>query len=256
MNQIDDKSEGALPTARATAAEPVVSALRDGIANAIVLVRADDPDKKPLLYACAKCGTAHSPAIYLATEERKHLAAREAAEDCYQCRTHNNCDTCGCETPKGWMRCDSCRFKARLEAAVEVPDDGGPYCAFDGDEYFSELDQAADASLEWVSPCTVTYPRLDADDILDNLLSDMFEDASVDDLDGVTEFYAAIEAFNKAQRTPTYFGDNKRKIRVPAQGTSAGTDETVPGSGLQPAGPVGATDAPNPQDGGHNEGTH
>lgn len=35
MNQIDDKGEGALQqAARATAAEPVVSALRDGIANA------------------------------------------------------------------------------------------------------------------------------------------------------------------------------------------------------------------------------
>jgi len=46
------------------------------------------------------------------------------------------------------------------------------------------------------------------DDVLENLLGDMFEDASVDDLEGV-------EAFNAAQKTQTWWGDEKRKIRVP-----------------------------------------
>ncbi|WP_310533378.1 hypothetical protein, partial [Novosphingobium sp.] len=178
--------------------------------EAIVLVRADDPDKKPILYACPKCGGLNSPAIYIATEERKHQAAREAAENCYTCRTHNTCDTCECETPKGWTRCESCRFKARLEAAVEVPDDGGPYCAFDGDEYFQELDQAADAGLEWVSPCDITYPRIDPADIYDSLLSDMHEDASIDDLNATAALDAAIDAFNKAQTQQSWFGDVKR----------------------------------------------
>jgi hypothetical protein len=43
----------------------------------------------------------------------------------------------------------------------------------------------------------------------------MHEDASVDDLDAVDAFYAAVEAFNKAQKTQSWWGDNKRKIAVP-----------------------------------------
>jgi len=181
----------------------------------IVLVAKDDPACKPLLYACGKCGSVHSPSIYLARKEVQHETARKAAEDCYSCRTHNECDTCGCETPKGWLRCNDCRYRVRLDAAEEVPDNGGPYCAFDGDTYYQDLEEAADAGLEWVSPCHITYPRIDADSVLDNLLSDMFEDASIDDLDAVEPFIAAVKAFNDAQRCQTWFGDSKRKIRVP-----------------------------------------
>ena len=96
-----------------------------------------------------------------------------------------------------------------------MPDNGGPYCAFDGDTYYTELEDAADDGCQWVSPCNVTYPKIDADDVLENLLGDMFEDASVDDLEGVEAFYAAVEVFNVAQKTKTWWGDKKRKIRVP-----------------------------------------
>ncbi|BAK66838.1 hypothetical protein SLG_21630 [Sphingobium sp. SYK-6] len=181
-----------------------------------ILVFADDPEQKARLYVCAKCGSVHSPEIYLATEERKHAAAREAAADCYNCKTHNNCQHCGAECHKSWTVCDTCRYQRKLEAAIEVPDDGGPYCAFDGDTYYTEMAEAQDDGLEWVSPCIISYPRIDADSVLENLLDDMHEDASVDDMDGVDAFYAAVEAFNKAQRTQSWFGDVKRKIRVPS----------------------------------------
>ena len=213
-------------------------------ASAIVLVSADDPEKRPLLYACGKCGAVHSPSIYLASKERQHEVAREAAEDCYSCRTHDECGTCGRRTPKGWTRCETCQFNARLEAAVEVPDDGGPYCAFDGDTYYTEIEQAADAGLEWVSPCHVTYPKIDADSVLEGLPDDMHEDVSVDDLDATDAFVTAVAAFNEAQRCQSWFGDVKRKIRVPAQAMSAGTAETGTGSGRQPASAVGNADAP------------
>lgn len=212
------------------------------MAEAVVLVARDNPDA-PLLYACPKCGAVHSPEIYLATKEVKHETARKAAEDCYRCKTHSTCETCGCETPKGWTRCTSCRLKAMLEKAEEVPDDGGPYCEFDGDTYFFEMEEAQDAGLEWVSPCHVSYPRIDAENVLDGLLGDMHEDASIDDLDAVDAFMAAVEVFNNAQRSQTWFGDNKRKIRVPAQGMSAGTAETAQqaqGKARQP----GPKDAP------------
>ena len=45
----------------------------------IVLVRDDDPERKPMLYACPKCGSVHSPKIYLAREDVQHATAREAA---------------------------------------------------------------------------------------------------------------------------------------------------------------------------------
>lgn len=220
---MSEDKDMALPTDRATTpdgAEPVVSG-KAGIPSAKVLIFADDPERKPRLYACAKCGSVHSPEIYLAKPEVKHAAALEAAENCYSCRTHDECKYCGCETPKGWLACADCRLAKALEKAEEVPDDGGPYCEFDGDRYFTELDEAADAGLDWVSPCTVTYPRIDGDDILDGLLSDMHEDASIDDLEGVDAFMAAVAAFNEAQTQQTWFGDNKRKIRVPAQAIEA-----------------------------------
>ena len=154
----------------------------------------------------------------------------KAAEDCYNCKTHGTCDTCGGETAKGWTRCGDCRFAARLEKAEEVPDDGGPYCEFLGDTYYMSMEEAQDAGVEWVSPCCTVYPRLDADSILELATEEMFEDASVDDLDGVEAFYAAVKAFNDAQRTPTFFGDDKRKIRVPAQGveTTGSTEGESP----------------------------
>lgn len=219
-----------------------VSAVPASVPSAIVLIREDDPERKPLLYACAKCGSLHSPRIYLARDEVAHETARQAAEDCYDCRTHNECNNCGAECQKGWLACEPCRFAKKFEAAVEVPDDGGPYCAFDGDTYYHELAEAADDGCEWVSPCHVTYPKIDADDVLENLLGDMHEDASTDDLEAVEAFYAAVDAFNKAQKTQSWFGDDKRRIRVPAQAIEARRAETA-GSVHESA--VGGADAPD-----------
>lgn len=176
----------------------------------IILVAIDDPEQKPKLFACRTCGRGYS------VKEIGVQMARDLATNCTNCFPKQyTCDMCGCETRQYWTRCDRCRYEAKLAAATEVPDDGGPYCAFDGDTYYTELDQAADDGHQWVSPCNVTYPKIDADDVLENLLGDMFEDASVDDLEGVEAFNAAVEAFNVAQKTKTWWGDEKRKIRVP-----------------------------------------
>ena len=198
----------------------------DGRATAepIVLVAKGDPNNNPLLYACARCGAIHSPNIYLASKEVKHETAYKAAQDCYTCKTHYNCDTCGCETPKGWTRCESCRFDRVFNAAEEIADNGGPYCAFDGDIYYHDLEEAHDDGCEWVSPCHIEYPRLDSDSILEGLLEDMHEEASTDDLEGVDEFVAAVKAFNDAQRCQSWWGDNKRKINVAQAIEASGRD--------------------------------
>lgn len=244
--QGEDGGIAALPADRAGGLRPEPAAQSQPealIPSAIVLINADDPDRKPQLYACPKCGSVHSPRIYMARDEVAHTAARTAAEDCYNCKTHNVCE-CGAECPKGWLACDSCRYAKLLDKAVEIPDDGGPYCAFDGDTYYTEMEQATDAGIEWVSPCEISYPKIDGGDVLDNLLGDMHEDASVDDLDGVDAFMEAVKAFNDAQRTQSWWGDSKRKIRVPAQGIEAATaDETRSGSAVGES-PVPVGDAP------------
>lgn len=208
--------------------------LENDVVAPIVLVRLGDPDAKPQLYACPKCGGVHSPRIYLATDELAHATARQAAVDCYTCKTHSTCQYCGEQCEKGWTACGSCRLAKKLEAATEVEDDGGPYFEFGGDQMYHEMEEAADAGHEWVCPCTETLPRLDLDSILEDLTSNMYEDASVDDLDGVDALCAAVNAFNEAQTTKTYWADEKRKIRVPARALPA------PGShGFAPTTQVG-----------------
>lgn len=192
----------------------------------IVLVDVADPKQAPKLYACPTCGYAHSVKQY----GRK--VARQLAVGCMNCRPKQyRCDTCRKKTSQYWTRCGNCRYDIKLAAAVEVPDDGGPYCAFGGDTYFHGLDEARDAGLEWVSPCHITYPKIDADSVLEGLLDGMHEGASVDDMDATEAFYAAVDAFNKAQTTQSWFGDDKRKIRVPAQAIEAAkAGETGTGS--------------------------
>lgn len=206
----------------------------------IVLADVADRKQKPLLFACPTCGICHS------VKQHGRKEARALAVKCSTCRPKQyRCDTCGCKTPQYWTRCDKCRYEVKLAAAQEVPDDGGPYCAFGGDTYFHELDEARDAGCEWVSPCHVTYPKIDADSVLENLLDDMFEDASIDDMDAVEPFYEAVKAFNEAQRCQSWFGDDKRKIRVPPQGIDARSGETGTDSIRQDESPVGEADAPN-----------
>ncbi len=187
----------------------------------IVLVALDDPEHNPKLFACRTCGNAYS------VKQVGILNARDMAINCTDCNPKTYaCDMCGCETPRYWTRCYSCRHEAKLAAATEVVDDGGPYCAFGGDTYYFDMGEAADAGVDWVSPCTVSYPQINADSVLETLLDDMFEDSSIDDMAGVEAFYAAVKSFNDAQTTPTYFGDDKRKIRVPrdTDGSPEGRD--------------------------------
>ena len=129
----------------------------------------------------------------------------------------HDCDICGTKCPKYWTRCGECRLRIKLENAAEIEDDGGPYFEFGGDRYYQDIGTAAEDGVEWVAPCTKTFPRINGWSVLENLLDDMHEDASTDDLDGVEEFLAAVDVFNKIQSTASYWADEKRKIRVTVQ---------------------------------------
>jgi len=219
-NECDDGGFSAEHWIAADGSEPDPLEMERLAKAPIVLIDADDPERKPKLYACRKCGKASSPKTYACSDDRAHEAARQAAIDCYDCKEFNVC-ACGEQVGKGWTACGTCRFEKKLAAAAEVEDDGGPYFDFGGDRFFHDIADAAEDGVEWVSPCTITYPRLDVDSILDDLLSNMHEDATVDDLDGVQEFAEAVARFNEAQKCASYWGDDKRKIRVPSTNMEA-----------------------------------
>lgn len=79
------------------------------------------------------------------------------------------------------------------------------------DRYFSDVEDAIDSYLpgqepEYVWACKDQgVPQANADSIYENLLDNMWEDADVDDLNGVDELKAAVKAFNEANRSITVF---------------------------------------------------
>lgn len=186
---------------------PLEWAEDDGV---IVLVAAKDADKRPLLYACPKCGAVHSPAIYLASSDVQHSTAREAARECYSCRTHNNCADCGAETHKSRIKCDDCHKKAVLAKATEVQPSEIDHCFGWSEAFYSSVEDAQDAGEPFVFASTFRPFHISEDQVFDWIIEDHYEDASVDDLHHVAELSAAIKAFNEAQTGGTYDEDRTR----------------------------------------------
>jgi len=181
----------------------------------IVLVRADDPDKKPLLYACGKCGQINSPYIYACKDDLAHQTARQAAIDCYTCRTHNTCQHCGKECEKHWLACDDCRRKKRFEDSKEVPLSGIEECfGFNSGEFYRCPEDAADDGEDWVYASKFRLFQIDGERLDESILDDHHEDASTSDLVGHRELWDAIETFNKAQNSGSYDEDRSRRARV------------------------------------------
>ena len=121
------------------------------------------------------------------------------------------------------------REAARLEKAELVADYNGPvYCegwrgSF-GDGYFSdvaELEETLDDAEgpnrpEFVHCCTSRGISIDLSRILESATEESYEDCS-DDLSGVDELQAAVDAFNKANESvKTWDVDYKRKVVVSA----------------------------------------
>lgn len=187
----------------------------------IVLIKKGDASEKPMLYGCAKCGTVHSPKIYACREEEAHEAARRAAEECYTCRTHNNCQECGKETGKGWLKCSECREAAKLAKATVVDAATIEYCFGANGEYYQSTEEAAEDGNAYVYASDFTPYRIDFDNLIESTLDDHHEDASENDLIGVGFLKATIEAFNKAQKHGSYFEDATRVAYLKAGGDAA-----------------------------------
>lgn len=185
------------------------------MAEPIVLVKLGDATQKPQLFACSKCGHVYSHRIYACKEELAIETARKAAEDCYNCRTHNTCQHCGEQCSKGWTACDKCRRKKRFEQATQVPLDGVEHCfGFDSGDFYQSPEDAADDGEDWVFLSTFRPFVCDGERVEEGILDDHHDDASVDDLIGRDKLWAAIEEFNKAQTSGSYDQDMRRIAKV------------------------------------------
>ena len=102
----------------------------------------------------------------------------------------------------------------RFEKAVKVAerDYEGGYVYF-GDTYYASIEVLrdyldADETVPlYVWACKgVAIPKASIEDVIDNILDNMWEDADPSDLSGVDELEAAIEAFNEANRDVAVYG--------------------------------------------------
>jgi len=180
------------------------------MADPIVLIRADDPERKPVSYACPKCGRMQSPSIYLTHGEAAHAAARAAAADCYDCKTHNSCADCGAQCHKYHTLCPPCRRKRAIASASTISADEIEHCfGLDNDEFYETPKEAAEDGEEWVFAANFRPFRV-PDGLIDAILEDHHEDASAYDLVGVDALEAAVAAFDEAQTSGSYEVDRKR----------------------------------------------
>lgn len=175
------------------------------MANPIILVKLGDPINKPQLFACPKCGKAHSWKIYACTEDVAMDEARKAAENCYECRTHNICTECGKECEKLYTARPDCRRKKKLARCTTVPASEVKECyGFDSDQFYYSVEEAIEDGCALAHPAELRHFNLDPERVLESILDDHFEDASESDLKGVDALYNAIEKFNAAQTSGTY----------------------------------------------------
>ena len=111
----------------------------------MILVAKGDPEQKPRLYACPKCGQYNSPKIYACREEQAHEAAYQAAANCYNCREHNNCSECGIECDRHRIKCDACHKASVFAKAEKIDAAGVEHCfGWDG-TFYHDVSEAEDA---------------------------------------------------------------------------------------------------------------
>lgn len=171
----------------------------------VVLIKQGDPENKPQLYACPQCGRAHSPLIYLASEQEAHRQAYEAAKNCLSCRTHNLCRGCGKEIDKHVMLCRDCRLDSILNKTERVTiGNDDPCFGVRDNEFYPTVEEARDAGCQWVHPATFYPVHIDVNWLLDRILDEHDEGLGESSFNNSGELADAVEKFNQAQTAGSY----------------------------------------------------
>jgi len=158
---------------------------------------------------------------------RNVARSKDAAEECCSVRV---CETCGKPVDrKYWVECDACLREAarakeaeRFEKAMKVSDTEYRGWVTDGDEgfwpdvgeYLESLDGEEPAAYLWACQPR-RFVRVNTDNILEHICEDGFDDFDSNDLNGWTEFEAAIKAFEEANKdTVVYEADYALAVLV------------------------------------------
>ena len=155
---------------------------------------------------CEKCRAVHG------TEEGATLCHGESLCACgkpTRSRYDNQCQDCN---SKAWRERMDREEMARYEKAVKVPQaEWTGYQVFWDDRYFDTVEEAVEHA-EADGGSTPEYiwaaknqgvPKATIEDLVSRLVEDMWEDAEVDDLNGVDELQTAVDAFNEANKSVT-----------------------------------------------------
>lgn len=177
----------------------------------IEFVRRGDPDGLTEFLACGTCGHLYSPRIYATSHEKGVEQARLAAIGCIACRQEERSPEEEEEKRQEYRR-------RKIAAAKEVKD--LDYCfSDDGDGFYMSIADAADAGETGVFGAEFKPYQINLGNVIDNVIDDHHDDASVDELAGVDELVAAIENFNKNQKMGSYEMNDKEWQRIPQRQT-------------------------------------
>jgi hypothetical protein len=154
--------------------------------------------------------------VFYCSECRCVYPNEAAADNCHGehiCDCGNRIDQryyakCSACQSKQWKEEQDAKERERFEKAEKVTyADYKGGMLFDGDRYHDDLealeDHLFDAPLpEYVWACKdVGVPKANSESIIENMLENMWEDADHNDLNGLAELDAAIDAFNAANES-------------------------------------------------------
>ena len=169
------------------------------------------------LYKKHEDGTMEPCGIFYCSQCRIVHRTKEEAEWCHGERL---C-ACGKKITRGYFqrKCNECEHKEwkekerekeaeGFEAATKIKESeytgDHVYC---GDKYYDSVEDAIDQYLvgqepEYVWACrTHGIPTVDVEDVTTNILDNMWDEADINDLNGVEELEEALKAFNKANES-------------------------------------------------------
>jgi hypothetical protein len=187
------------------------------MSEAVELYKADGSTAG--IFYCSECR------VVFRTKDEAQLCHGEKICDCgnkIEDRFYAKCRVC-----QGKEQAEQSRQReaARYEKANKIQwSDYKGGMILDGDDYYEDLESALDRyeegqEPEYVWACKdIGVAKLYAEDIVQNIIENMWEDADCYDLNGMAELDAACEAFNKANESISVWEpDYSTAILVPRE---------------------------------------